>query len=325
MNQRPLSASASASARCGCYVRPAVRLFSSTVAVIAMVTSTAYAQLSKPFLWELTKEPAKDAPKEVAKDSKSVVLFGSLHVAKPDFYPVPESVQKRFDDAKVLAVEADVTVLETQQACTRLAVTRDKLESVLSAEDFAALSGYIRAAGIPDALIENRKLWLVNLVVVGVELGQLGVDFARGLDVVFLREAKFAKKRIVEVEGGALQCAALAAAGPAETAAAMTRFLAAVRQNRMEKRLIEMLAAYRAGDGMAINRLVNEDYGDSADGLASKRRIFDDRHPAMADKIDGYFKSLDSHFVVIGVGHMYGDNNLLDALAKRGIRAKRID
>ena len=293
---------------------------SCTLACLAYL-SPAHAQLNKPFLWELTKADAKDG----AKDAKTVVLFGSLHVAKPDFYPVPESVQKRFDDAKVLAVEADVTLPETQQACTKLAVTKDKLESVLSAEDFAALSGYIRAAAIPDALVENRKLWLVNLVVVGVELGQLGVDFARGLDVVFLREAKFAKKRVVEVEGGAVQCAALAGASATETAAAMTRFLAAVRQNRMEKRLIEMLAAYRFGDGIALNRLVNEDFGDSADGVASRRRIFDDRHPAMADKIDGYFKSPDSHFVVIGVGHLFGDNNLMDALAKRGIRAKRIE
>ena len=301
--------------------RPRRLLLALAASAALLCTTAAHAQLTSPFLWELTKSDTK----ENAKDAKTVVLFGSLHVAKPDFYPVPESVQKRFDESKVLAVEADITVPETQQACTKLAVTKDKLESVLSAEDFAALSGYIRAAGIPDALIENRRLWLVNLVVIGVELGQLGVDFARGLDVVFLREAKFAKKRIVEVEGGALQCAALAGAGPAETAAAMTRFLAAVRQNRMEKRLIEMLAAYRAGDGVALNRLVGEDFGDSADGLASKRRIFDDRHPAMADKIDGYFKSPDSHFVVIGVGHLFGDNNLLDALAKRGIRAKRIE
>ena len=292
---------------------------------LVITTSSAHAQLSKPFLWELSKDAAKEGTKDGAKDGKTVILFGSLHVAKPDFYPVPDAVQQRFDAAKVLAVEADVTVPETQQACTRLAVTKEKLESVLSPEDFAALSGYIRAAGIPDALIEGRKLWLVNLVVLGVELGQLGVDFARGLDVVFLREAKYAKKRIVEVEGGALQCAALAAASPAETAAAMSRFLAAVRQNRMEKRLIEMIAAYRAGDGVALNRLVSEDFGDSADGLTARRRIFDDRHAAMADKIDGYFKQPDSHFVVIGVGHMFGENNLLEALAKRGIRARRID
>ena len=141
-------------------VRPAMQLLVTAVATALIATSTAYAQLSKPFLWELTKDAAKDAPKDAAKDSKTVVLFGSLHVAKPDFYPVPDSVQKRFDDAKVLAVEADVTLPETQQACTRLAVTKEKLESVLSAEDFAALSGYSRAAAIPDLahVVVSRQL-----------------------------------------------------------------------------------------------------------------------------------------------------------------------
>jgi len=291
------------------------------VAALALGTSTVHAQLSKPFLWELSKDPGKDGP----KDSKIVTLFGSLHVGKPDFYPVPDAVQKRFDEAKVLAVEADVTLPETQQACSKLAVTQEKLESVLSPEDFAALTGYIRAAGIPETVIEGRKLWLVNLVVLGVELGQLGVDFSRGLDVVFLREAKYAKMKVVEVEGGATQCGVLAGANLAETTAAMTRFLAAVRQNRMEKRLIEMLAAYRAGDGPTLNRLVADDFGDTAEGVAARRRIFDDRHAAMADKIEGYFKQPDNHFVVIGVGHMFGDNNLLEALAKRGIRAKRVE
>jgi uncharacterized protein YbaP (TraB family) len=291
------------------------------VAAVALGTSTVQAQLSKPFLWELSKDPGKDG----TKDGKVVTLFGSLHVGKPDFYPVPDAVQKRFDQAKVLAVEVDITVPETQQTCSKLAATKETLESVLAPEDFAALSGYIRAAGIPETAIEGRKLWLVNLVVLGVELGQLGIDFSRGLDVVFLREAKYAKMKIVEVEGGATQCGVLAAASTAETKAAMTRFLAAVRQNRMEKRLIEMLAAYRAGDGIALNRLVADDFGDTTEGVSARRRIFDDRHSAMADKIEGYFKLPENHFVVIGVGHMFGDNNLLEALAKRGIRAKRIE
>ncbi len=282
-------------------------------AALALAASTVHAQLSKPFLWDLTK------------DGKTVTLFGSLHVGKPDFYPVPDTLQKRFDLAKVLAVEADVTLPETQQVCSKLAATKESLESVLSAQDFAALTGYIRAASIPENAIQNRKLWLVNLVVLGVELGQLGVDFSRGLDVVLLREAKHAKMRVVEVEGGATQCGVLAAASAAETKATMTRFLEAVRQNRMEKRLIEMMAAYRAGDGPELTRLVALDFGDTPEGLSARRRILDDRHPAMADKIDSYFKQSESHFVVIGVGHLFGENNLLDALAKKGIKSKRVE
>ena len=93
----------------------------------------------------------------------------------------------------------------------------------------------------------------------------------------------------------------------------------------MEKRLIEMIAAYRAGDGPALTRLVAEDFSDTPEGLSARRRILDDRHPAMADKIDSYFKQPESHFVVIGVGHLFGENNLLDALAKKGIKARRVE
>ncbi len=284
------------------------------VAAIAVAAlSTAHAQIAKPFLWDLTK------------DGKTMSLFGSLHVGKPDFYPLPESVIKRFEEATVLAVEADVTLPETQQACMKLAVTDEKLESMLSSDDFAALSGYIKASAIPDSTINKRKLWMVNLALVGAELNQLGVDFGRGLDVTFLREAKLSKKRVVEVEGGAQQCGALAGATNAETTAALTRFLAAVRQNRMEKRLDQMLTSYRAGDGPSLNKVVNEEFGDSKEGMMAKQRIFDNRHPPMAERIESFFKSPERHFAVIGVGHMFGDNNLLEALAKRGITVKRVE
>ena len=288
-----------------------LRCIVAAIAVSAL--STAQAQIAKPFLWDLTK------------DGKTMSLFGSLHVGKPDFYPLPASVLKRFEEATVLAVESDVTLPETQQACLKLAVTDEKLEDMLSGDDFAALSGYVKASSIPDSTINKRKLWMVNLVLVGAELNQLGVDFGRGLDVTFLREAKLSKKRVVEVEGGAQQCGALAGATKAESVAALTRFLAAVRQNRMEKRLEQMVSAYRAGDGESLNKVVNEEFGDSKEGMMAKQRIFDNRHPAMAATIDGYFKDPERHFAVIGVGHMFGDNNLLDALKKRGITVKRVE
>lgn len=284
-----------------------------SLAAVALFCTQVSAQIAKPFLWELSK------------DNKTVTLFGSLHVGKPDFYPVPEAVIKRFEESTVLAVEADVTLAETQQACLKLAATDEKLETMLSADDFAALTGYIKASNIPDAMVAKRKLWMVNLALVGAELNQLGVDFARGLDIVFLREAKAAKKKVVEVEGGAQQCAALAGATSSETTAALSRFLAAVRQNRMEKRLDQMLVSYRAGDGPSLYKVVNEEFGDSKEGMLAKQRVFDNRHPSMAERIDSYFKSPEKHFVVIGVGHMFGDNNLLDALAKRGIAIKRIE
>ncbi|HPG61630.1 MAG TPA: TraB/GumN family protein, partial [Casimicrobium sp.] len=72
-------------------------------------------------------------------------------------------------------------------------------------------------------------------------------------------------------------------------------------------------------------RVVNEEFGTTPEGLSARKRVFDDRHPAMADAIDSYFKQTDKHFVVIGVGHMVGENNLLEALAKKGVGIKRVE
>jgi uncharacterized protein len=269
------------------------------------------AQLTNPFLWELSK------------GGKTVTLFGSLHVGKPDFYPVPSIIRSRFDEATVLAVEADVTEAETRNACQKLAVSEEKIEKLLSSDELLELNRYLQAANVNRKVIEGKKLWMVNLLLTVVELQQLGVDFEDGIEVVVTKQARELKKKIAEVEGPK-QCAALAGSDNVESLAGLNRFLTSVRENKMEKRIDALLKAYRAGDGEAIAKVTVEEYGDTAIGKKSKRRVFDERHGPMADMIDSYFGKNEKHFVVIGVGHMFGESNLLQALEKRGIKITRI-
>jgi uncharacterized protein len=288
------------------------RLLKTLIAfAVVGVAGATQAQIAKPFLWELTK------------GDKTVTLFGSLHIGKPDFYPVPAVIRSRFDDATVLAVEADVTLSETRTTCQKLAAGDEKLEKLLSDDEIIELNRYLQAASVNRKAIEGKKLWMVNLLLTAIELQQLGVDFEDGIDVVVIKQARELKKKIVEVEG-AKQCSSLAGAGNAESLAGLNRFLTSVRENKMERRIDGLLNAYRAGDGEAIQRIILEEYGDSTMGKTSKRRLFDDRHPPMAEVIDGYFASKEKHFVVIGAGHMFGENNLLQALEKRGVKIKRL-
>lgn len=269
--------------------------------------ASAHAQVKKPLLWELTK------------NGNTATLFGSLHVGKPDFYPISAAVRSRFDAASVVAVEADVTKDNTRLACNKLAATNQKLAQLLPEDELAQLSRYAQASGIDLKVLDGRRLWMVNLILTVTELKQLGVDFEDGIDLVVTREAHFLKKKVVEIEGQK-QCESLAAVDQQESIAGMNRFLTAVRENKMERRIDDMIAAYRIGDGDAIAKISLEEFGDSPIGQRSRKRIFDDRHPTMAETIDGYLASKTSHFVVIGAGHMFGTSNLLQALEKRGIK-----
>ncbi len=46
---------------------------------------------------------------KVTSGGATVYLVGSIHLADPSIYPLPAPVEKAFADAKVLAVEADVS------------------------------------------------------------------------------------------------------------------------------------------------------------------------------------------------------------------------
>ena len=42
------------------------------------------------------------------KNGNILWLFGSIHIGREDYYPLPDYVQKAFDEADMLAVEADI-------------------------------------------------------------------------------------------------------------------------------------------------------------------------------------------------------------------------
>ena len=46
---------------------------------------------------------------EVSSLTNKVYLFGTIHAGKKSFYPLPVAVREAFDEAKVIAVEADIT------------------------------------------------------------------------------------------------------------------------------------------------------------------------------------------------------------------------
>ncbi|MGL5003949.1 MAG: TraB/GumN family protein, partial [Casimicrobium sp.] len=253
------------------------------------------------------------------KNGKTATLFGSLHVGQPDFYPVPQAVRSRFDAAEVVAVEADVTRDDTRIACNKLAATNDKLQKLLPEEEMQLLNRYAQASGLDLTKLDGRKLWMVNLILTVTELRQLGVDFEDGVDLVITRESHFQKKKVIEIEGQK-QCASLAGADGPEAVAGLNRFLTSVRENKMEKRINDMIAAYRIGDGDAIAKITVEEFGDTPVGKRSRLRVFDDRHAPMAETIDGYLSKNEKHFIAIGVAHMFGTSNLLQALEKRGIK-----
>ena len=67
------------------------------LAFVACAAGAEPAAGGKLFLWE------------VKSATNSVYVFGSMHAAKPDMYPLPQPVEDAYRQADRLVVEADIT------------------------------------------------------------------------------------------------------------------------------------------------------------------------------------------------------------------------
>ena len=60
-------------------------------------------------------------------------------------------------------------------------------------------------------------------------------------------------------------------------------------------------------------------------GSEKMRKIMlDDRNPAMADAAEKLLKSKDRGFVVVGAGHLVGNEGLVQLLAGRGYKVEQV-
>ena len=68
--------------------------------LLAVFAQDSFSQSQKSFLWQ------------VQSKTNTVYVLGSIHYLKKEMYPLDEEIEKAFEQADVLAVEADVTNVE---------------------------------------------------------------------------------------------------------------------------------------------------------------------------------------------------------------------
>jgi uncharacterized protein YbaP (TraB family) len=82
-----------------------------------------------------------------------------------------------------------------------------------------------------------------------------------------------------------------------------------------------MNCAWRHGDAEALHRILIDSFQDFP-SLA--RRLIDVRNQNWLPKIEGYLRSGQTYFVVVGGGHMGGSQGVLALLEARGCKLEQL-
>lgn len=288
----------------------------------APAADAATAKPPVPLLWK------------VSRGGHALYLLGSFHVLRPGDYPLSPAVDQAFGDAESLlfemapaALESPTLALEMGQAALRgdgrslsatlPADTRRKLEAWLQRK-----GATLAQAGLPAAALERFEPWYVGLLVGMLDMGELGLDPALGLDRHLGDTAGAAGKATAGLETAAQQIAFLDGMDAAEQLQFLDESLAESLAGNDE---VERLhALWRAGDAAGLWNALAVDMRRDYPRLYARINVArnDAWLPRLVERLQA--PGEDDTLVVVGALHLLGSDGLVEKLRARGYAVERL-
>ena len=280
-------------------------LLTASAAVATAQRATTRQSTDKGFIWK------------VEHSGRTSWVVGSLHLATPDFYPLPASMEGAFARADTLVEEIDVTEAASPAF---VAVVLSKglypsgttLESQLSKDTLTRVSNWFTAAGVGIAPFRQMKPWMVAITVQTLALQRLGFDPEHGIDKHFFDASTQAGKRFMALETAAEQIDFLDRLSP-KTQDIMLRESVDSADAELAE-IKEIAAAWRAGDAAAVERIMLKGYDDAPEIYQT---LLVDRNRRWMPKIESCLQT-QSCFVVVGAAHLVGKEGLVALLRQKG-------
>ena len=291
------------------------------------------APVARPLLWRAQKGGA---------DGPTIHLLGSLHVGKPEFFPVHEKVAAAYAGADTCVFEIDLVQAKMPWQAARIMLRGRlgggrSLRDVVSAETWSKLEACAAEVGLPMVMIEGLKPWMAAQMLLTTAILKAGYTPDSGTDLHFTRRALTDKKRIVPLEtlGQQLDAIEKALAPLGEEVLAETideladlekSFGRLVRSWREgdEKELAKLLEEMELGDAKAYETLVtvrNRNWLPILEKLAAAP-LPPPEAPA-EEPVPAPPAGPRHLLVVVGTGHLVGEGSLVELLREQGWKVER--
>jgi len=239
-------------------------------------------------------------------------------------YPLPKEFDRAYGDADIIVFETDLEKLnkpETQQIIVRKGMYTDgsTLDKILSPEAYDVLEKYCEKVGIPVSSLHPLKPSMVMLALLGLELRKLGVT-ETGVDLYFHQKATQDGKKTEALEMFEEHIDMVTSMGEGNESNFVMHSIADLK--RTEEIINDVIDAWEKGDKDTLSKLfleqMREDYSDLYETL------FVERNQKWLSKIEGYLQTPEREFVLVGAGHLVGEDGIVEQLKNRGHKVEKL-
>ena len=263
---------------------------------------------------------------EVKSKSNVMYLYGTIHVGKATFYPLPPEVEESLKLSKRVVVEADISNSEGLSDIDTIIHYKapDSLDKHVPAPLFARLQTQLVRLQIPLKAVKQMKPFLIAGFLSIAEFSKLGYDMNFGVDGYLIGKAKEGGKPILELESQAGQLKMLDGMSPMLQEAFLENAISSLESGNSSEQVTGMVNAWQAGD----MKLMQEVAGAVNKGMRMADQLDEvmlySRHEAMLKKLESYLEGSVPHFVAVGSLHLTGSRGLVELLKARGYELKQL-
>ena len=262
---------------------------------------------------------------QIDKGEDTVYLGGTVHILPASEFPLPKTFMDVYGKTDSIVLEAklpDPTDQAAQMAMMQALSLPpgQSLSTLLSESTYAELKAYFASIGMDLAQFERFKPGFVVPLMVVIEAQRHNMA-GDGVDAFFSKKAKQDGKPAEYLETMEFQLNLLAQQGKGEEDHLVKTSLDYIPE--FKPLLEKLIAAWRSGDEKTlVDLVVNRMKEESPKGF---KTMMIDRNKDWVPKIENMFGDDDKEFVLVGVGHLVGEDNVIELLKEKGYKVTKLN
>ena len=257
-------------------------------------------------------------------------LFGSIHIGREDFYPLPEYVTSAYNSADALAVEFDMNAfendMETQTAIAMKMLYTDgtMITDHISAELYNEALAILQENNMVMPYMDFYHVAAWTDTINSITQEKTGINSDLGIDKHLLDKAYTDNKTILDVESAEFQFDMLLGFSDALQIILLEQAIAEYYDTDTYKTsLEELMTLWNSGDEEAFYTYLSEEEIFETEEEAQlyaeyNKAMLTDRNIGMADFVETVLASGDEVFVCVGAAHVVGRGAMVELLRQRG-------
>lgn len=259
-----------------------------------------------------------------------VWLFGSIHVGREDYFPLPKYVTNAFNESDTLAVELDIVAFEKNIGDQMSAVSGLLYNDGTTIKDYISEELYNKSVKVLEEY--NTYLTALDLycpsfwssMIESLMIEDLGGDVDLGIDRHLINMANKSKKEIDEIESADFQYGMLANFDD-DIQVMLLESAVHSYENKEEAAadLKKMMDLWALGDQEKFAEYLNSSEGEMTDEEKQiyekySKAMFTDRNITMADYAEQALLGGKETFICVGAAHVVGEGAVADILGQKG-------